>query len=344
MTILILWLLPAAAFISLGLTSVLRRYALVRNLVDLPNERSSHEGLIPTAGGVAIVVSFSGCLVALWLFDEVPVTALVALTGAGGSVALIGLVDDHRHVPAVLRLIAHFAAAAWALFWLGGMPALTVSGLYLAPGWLTNVVAAIYMVWLLNLYNFMDGIDGIASIEAITVCLGGAVLYLIAIPGSNHWVIPALLLVSVAGFLYWNYPPARIFLGDAGSGFLGITFGVFSIQATWINSDLFWAWAILLGTFIVDATVTLIRRAFRGRRLYQAHRTHAYQHAARRLGSHKSVSLIFGAINLIWLLPVAALVAAGHLSGGSGLLVTYIPLVILAVLFRAGVDELTGSV
>jgi Fuc2NAc and GlcNAc transferase len=221
------------------------------------------------------------------------------------------------------------------------MPALTVAGLYLAPGWLTNLVAAIYMVWLLNLYNFMDGIDGIASIEAITVCLGGVLIYLITIPGSNHWVVPALLLVSVAGFLYWNYPPARIFLGDAGSGFLGITLAVFSIQAASVRSELFWGWAILLGTFIVDATVTLIRRAFRGRKLYQPHRSHAYQYAARSLGSHRSVSLIVGAINLVWLLPVAALVATGRLSGEFGLLVTYLPLVLLALHYRAGVDEAT---
>ena len=106
--------------------------------------------------------------------------------------------------------------------------------------------------------------------------------------------------------------------------------------ATWLP---WWAWIILLGTFIVDATITLIRRAFRGRKLYQAHCSHAYQHAARALGSHKSVSLVVGAINIVWLLPVAALVAAGHLNGGLGLLAAYLPLALLALLYRAGVDE-----
>ena len=175
---------------------------------------------------MAIVVSFIGCLVALWLFDEFSLTALVALAGAGGAVALIGFLDDHLHVPAVWRLLGHFAAATWALSWLGGMPALTVAGLYLVPDWLINVAAVIYMVWLLNLYNFMDGIDGIASIEAVTVCLGGVLLYLGTVPDSNHWMEPALLLMSVLGFLCWNFPSARIFLGDAGSGFLGITLAV----------------------------------------------------------------------------------------------------------------------
>ncbi|MCF5585074.1 glycosyl transferase, partial [Pseudomonas syringae] len=129
------------------------------------------------------------------------------------------------------------------------------------------------------------------------------------------------------------------FMGDAGSGFLGLVLGVLSIQASWASSQLFWSWLILLGVFIVDATVTLFRRLLRGEKVYEAHRSHAYQFASRRYGRHLPVTLAVGLINLVWLLPVAMWVA---LKGGDGLTwtaIAYIPLVLLALRFRAGGAE-----
>ena len=112
----------------------------------------------------------------------------------------------------------------------------------------------------------MDGIDGIAGIEAITVCLGGSLAYALSAPAGQSWLAPALLLSAVAGFLFWNFPQARIFLGDSGSGFLGLILGLLSIQAAQVDPELFWCWLILLGAFIVDATTTLLRRVIRGGR------------------------------------------------------------------------------
>jgi Fuc2NAc and GlcNAc transferase len=337
------WLLAVTAGVSLGLTWLLRRYALATRLVDVPNERSSHQFPTPRGGGMAIVLAFLGCLPVLWALDLLPLRVLVALSGSGCLVALIGFLDDHRPLSRRWRLVFHFVAAVWALFWLEGMPALTVAGFNLPRGWLGNGMAAVYMVWLVNLYNFMDGIDGIASIEAITVCFGGVLLYLIVVPGNAQWLVPAMLLASVAGFLYWNYPPARIFMGDAGSGFLGMTLAVLSIQAAWLAPNLFWAWAIMLGVFIVDASVTLIRRILRGGREYlEAHRSHAYQHAARRFGAHRPVSLAVGAINLVWLCPMAMIVGLGYLDGALGLLIAYVPLVALALRLKAGAHVKAG--
>jgi Fuc2NAc and GlcNAc transferase len=336
----LLWLLPAAVGVSLGLTWVLRRYALARQMVDIPNARSSHDHPTPRGGGMAIVVTFLACLAILWALDVLSLRLLLALGGSGGFIALIGFVDDHHHLPRRWRFFAHFLAAAWALFWLQGMPAVTVFGRELPPGWLSNAVAAIYIVWLVNLYNFMDGIDGLASIEAITVCVGGVLLYLIVVPGSSQWIAPAALLAAVAGFLFWNYPPARIFMGDGGSGFIGVTLAVFSIHAAWAAPNLFCAWLIMLGAFIVDASVTLIRRFLvGGRRYLEAHRSHAYQHAARKYGAHKPVSLAVGAINLAWLCPLAITVGLGHMDGTLGLLVAYAPLVWLAFRLNAGTDQ-----
>ncbi len=191
------------------------------------------------------------------------------------------------------------------------------------------------LVWVLNLFNFMDGIDGIASVEAITVCVGGALLYaLIGVPALA--ATPLLLAASVAGFLVWNFPPAKIFMGDAGSGFLGIALGGLTLQAAWAAPQLLWAWLILLGVFVLDATFTLLRRLLRGDKVFEAHRSHAYQYASREYGAHLPVTLAVLAINVLWLLPWACLVALGYIDGLLALLIAYLPLAFLAVRFRAG--------
>ena len=334
-----LWTLLGATCASLTLTWLLRRYALERrSLIDVPNERSSHRNPTPRGGGVAIALSFLGLLPVLWMAGLLPSHMLIALCGAGGLTALVGFLDDHRPMPAIWRLVAHFIAAAWVVGCLGGMPSTTLAGVNL-PSWLASILATAYLVWLLNLYNFMDGIDGIASIEALAVCIGGILLWLLAVPASGDWAGPALLAASVCGFCYWNWPPARIFMGDVGSGFLGVTLGAFSIQAAWAAPQLFWAWTILLGAFIADASVTLLRRVWRGHRYDEAHRSHAYQHAARRYGAHKPVSLAVGAITLFWLLPLALLVALGRLDAALGLVIAYAPLVWLAIWLKAGLPD-----
>lgn len=334
------WLLPAVVGVALFMTGALRRYALARSLIDIPNARSSHTVPTPRGGGVAIVVSFLLALPLLAAMGLVAWPLVWALLGSGAGVAVLGFLDDHGHIAARWRLLGHFAAAIWALFWLGGLPAVNVLGFTLELGWLGHALAAVYLVWLLNLYNFMDGIDGIASVEAICVCLGGALLFtLLGFGGSAQptGMFAVLLLVAaVTGFLFWNFPPARIFMGDAGSGFLGITLGVLSLQAAWTAPQLLWSWLILLGVFIVDATFTLLRRLLRGDKVYEAHRSHAYQYASRRAGRHLPVTLAVVGLNLIWLLPIALWVGVGGLDGVVGVLIAYAPLVCLAVKFRAG--------
>ncbi|KAA8696901.1 Glycosyl transferase, group 4 family protein [Pseudomonas caricapapayae] len=328
------------AFLSLILTALLRKYALARSLIDVPNARSSHSIPTPRGGGVSIVVAFVMAVVILAWMGHLSAPALAAIVGSGGLVAVIGFMDDHGHIAARWRLLGHFVAAAWALFWLDGLAPIDVMGWTFTPGPVGQVLAAFYLVWMLNLYNFMDGIDGIAGVEAVTVCMGMSIIYALGGYVGLSWEA-LLLAVAVAGFLYWNVPPAKIFMGDAGSGFLGIVLGVLSIQGSWASPQLFWSWLILLGVFIVDATVTLVRRLLRRERLYEAHRSHAYQFASRHYGSHLPVTLTVGLINLVWLLPVAMWVALG---GGAGLMwtvITYVPLIFLALRFRAGEAEIT---
>jgi len=333
------WLLPVVLVLSLLLTGALRKYALARSLLDVPNARSSHQLPTPRGGGVAIVLSFLAVILLLGFAGYAPWSALIALLGAGISVAVIGFLDDHGHIAARWRLLGHFSAAAWALYWLGGLPAISIFGFIIDLGWVGSILAAFYLVWMLNLYNFMDGIDGLASVEAICVCLTIALIYYLTGFGQLAW-LPLILAMAVVGFLYWNFPFARIFMGDAGSGFLGITLGVLSIQAAWQAPQLLWSWLVLLGVFIVDATFTLIRRLLRGDKVYEAHRSHGYQFASRKFGKHFPVTLSIGGINLFWLAPIAVLIALGRVDGLIGLILSYMPLIVLAVKFHAGEREL----
>ena len=320
---------------SLFLTYGLRRYALARSIIDIPNARSSHTIPTPRGGGVAIVLSLLLAFPALTYAGFLSWSTTWGILGAGVVVALVGFLDDHGHIAARWRLLGHFLASIWALYWLGGLPTIVLFGFNLELGWLGHVLAAFYLVWMLNLYNFMDGIDGLASIEAICVCLGASLLYWLG--GFDGFIIvPLVLAAAVAGFLFWNFPSARIFMGDAGSGFLGIILGLLSLQAAWIAPQLLWVWLILLGVFIVDATVTLLRRLLRGDKVYEAHRSHAYQFASRQYGRHLPVTLAVAAINLLWLLPVATCVVLLGLDGALGLVLAYVPLLFLAVKFNAG--------
>lgn len=330
-----IWLVFAAVLIaSLLMTWVLRRYALSRSLMDIPNVRSSHSVPTPRGGGVAIVLTYLVALLFVAINGLISWSASWPLLGAGVLVAIVGFLDDHGHIAARWRLLAHFSAAAWALFCIGGLPTIRLVGFELNLGWLGHLLAILYLVWMLNLYNFMDGIDGIASIEAVCACAGACLVY--GLTGHQSLIFaPMLLAVAVTGFLYWNFPPARIFMGDAGSGFLGVVIGVLSLQAAWAAPELLWVWLILLGVFIVDATFTLGRRLLRGDKVYEAHRSHGYQYASRQAGRHLPVTLAVAAINLLWLLPIAVGVGMG-LDGLSGLLLAYAPLVLLAIKFHAG--------
>jgi Fuc2NAc and GlcNAc transferase len=324
-----------AALLAAGL---LRRYAMTRDLMDIPNSRSSHSVPTPRGGGVAIVVCFLIALLLLLQMGYVEWPLFCALFGSGSGVALLGFLDDHGHIAARWRLLGHFIAAGWVLFYLNGLPPVIMLGVTYDLKWFGYLLGALYLVWMLNLYNFMDGIDGLASAEAISVCLGAALIYIV-LGYINHSAVLLVMASAVGGFLWWNFPPAKIFMGDAGSGFLGIVLACFSLQAGWLSATLVWSWLILLGVFIVDATWTLLCRLLRGEALYEAHRSHAYQVASRRYGRHLPVTLGVLLINLFWLTPWALVAATGYVDGVLALLLAYSPLLGLAIFFKAGQQE-----
>lgn len=327
----------AVFLLAYGLVARFRRYALSSGrFLDVPNARSSHAVTTPRGGGLAIVVATLAASPILGWIGALTWPVVIGVSGAGAMVALVGIWDDATNLEPGWRLLWHFIAATWALAWLGGVPPLAIFGGVHDLGWMGDIVAAVFMVWLLNLTNFMDGIDGIVGIEIMSVCLGGAVLSLLVTGSPRLSAPPVVLAFATLGFLLWNWPPAKIFMGDAGSGFLGITVAAYSLLAGYSSPPLFWSWLILFGVFIVDADITLLRRLARGERVHEAHRSHAYQHAAVACRGHKRVVLAVGVLNVVWLFPLAAAVAMGSLDGRFGLAIAYAPLVVLALRFRAG--------
>lgn len=333
------WIYFLIFLASFLLTAIFRSYAIKKSILDVPNERSSHCSPTPRGGGVAIVITFMMLLIYAYLIRAIPFTHFICFSLVGLFVAAIGFMDDRNNLPARWRLLGHFLAAVWGLFWLGGLPYLEFFGIEVQLGAVGYVLAVLYLVWMLNLYNFMDGIDGLASLEAICVCGGMCIAYLL-VGVYELIVLPLSLAMAVMGFLFWNFPPAKIFMGDAGSSFLGILLGLLSLQAAWHSPKFLWCWLILLGVFIVDATVTLCCRFFRGAKIYEAHRSHAYQFASRRFGKHLPVSLGICVINIFWLLPLTLSVALSLMDGATALVIAYIPLIFLAFFFDAGKSEI----
>lgn len=320
-----LWALGTLA-LAWVFTGLIRQYALRCSMLDVPNHRSSHSTPTPRGGGLAIVLA----VLAAW--GLMPILHLgapalwVAVTAAVG-VAVLGFVDDHNHVPAGLRLLGHLAAAGVIVWVLGGFPAMHFVGIDLSVAPIGPVIGVLLVAWWINLTNFMDGIDGIAGAHVVAVCLGGAWVNAVAGSPLQHTLGPVALAAATLGFLLWNWPPARIFMGDVGSGFLGAMIALFTLQAGHTDSELGWAWIILSGTFVVDASATLCLRIARRDRLAEAHRSHAYQHLAQRWGTHREVTLLWTGVTLLWLLPCALAVASGVVQGWVGLLIAYLPLV-----------------
>ena len=331
-----------ATGLSWLLTGAVRRLAIRADLLDHPNARSSHSTPTPRGGGVAIVASFVAATIGLTVAGHVPIDMCVAVCGAGLLVAGLGFLDDRRPLPARWRFAGHAIAAAWVLVWIGPLPPVPLLGTVVDLGVGALALSALFLVWSINLFNFMDGIDGIAGVEAVTVALAGALVWWLNAPGAA-WPLALLFAACVAGFLIWNFPPAKIFMGDAGSGFLGLVVATLALWSGRDEAHLFWAWFILIGCFMVDATTTLVRRVRRGERFNEAHRSHAYQYAARRHGSHRAVTLACGLINLVWLLPLALLVAMRKLDGVAGVILAYAPLVWLAFHYKAGARADQGS-
>lgn len=297
--------LTAAALVSAAMTWSVRRHALSSGLLDNPNARSSHARPTPRGGGLAIVATtLTGtCVIAALGGLETSAAAGICLGGV--AVALVGYLDDRTGLSARSRMAVHILATVFALWMLDRSHDLGVMFPLLHAS-IAAVVIGLAVVWSINLHNFMDGIDGLAASQATFVTAASALFAALA----SHHAIAALLLLSAGaclGFLFWNRPPAKIFMGDVGSGFLGFWLAALAVLLDLENTMSIWTSIVLSSVFVSDATTTLLRRVLRRQRWYEAHRSHAYQHLARRWRSHGKVTMLLWALNCFVVLPLAGI-------------------------------------
>jgi Fuc2NAc and GlcNAc transferase len=322
--------------VSAGTTELYRRYAVRKGIVDVPNSRSSHTVPTPRGGGVGILVAMTLALGWMGYRGSLPPSTALGLFISGALVGLVGFLDDRGNLRRRIRFAAHILAAVVLLVVIRPLPRIEFGSRFAITGSILPVLYLLYIVTSINLTNFMDGIDGIAGSYAASVCVTGAACTTIAHGFAEPDLFAIALAASALGFLLWNWPPARIFLGDVGSGYLGIMLAAASLLSSKGDAPLIWSWLILMGTFMVDGSVTLVTRLLRGERIYDAHRTHAYQRAAGRLKAHRPVAVIYVALTIFWLFPLALLVASARTTGGTTLIVAYAPLVLGALLIGAG--------
>lgn len=280
--------------------SRLYRWTEQRQILDVPNERSSHARPTPRGGGLAIVgVTLLGFIIAAWHYPVWPWFALLAYGIGTGLIAAIGWLDDLYSLPNRWRFMAHSLAAVLALLGFGYWHTVTVPLLgQLHWGWLGLPVTFFWIVGLTSAYNFMDGIDGIAGGQAVVAGLGWAVLAWQAnlpLIGS----LGVLLAFSNLGFLGHNWPPARIFMGDVGSTFLGYSFAVLALVASRSNPIYASVGVLLVGPFVFDAAFTFIYRLRARENVFAPHRSHLYQRLMLAGHGHQSVTLIYIGIAMV---------------------------------------------
>lgn len=325
------YLFESCLVLAFLLTGLARLLAIKFKVFDVPNARSSHTQIVPRGGGLGIVATV---FIALGIVVSSPSEGLGSewlKVGLGGLlVAAAGFIDDVRSLSAAKRALVHIVSSGllvWAVFPPSSM----------AFGWFAFAGLVVLAAWFINLYNFMDGTDGLAG--SVGAFVSFSVFALFAAQGTDGSFLAKALCGSCVGFLIWNVPPARIFMGDVGSGFLGYAFAGLALILARELPHAFVVVPILLGAFIADTGVTLARRVLRGDKWYEAHRSHAYQRLARRY-NHRMVMLTYSGVTLLFLAPMAWI--ASRASQGTSLMVlaaAWLPLILAAALLGAGQEE-----
>ncbi len=276
--------------LSFALTYFIKNYAIKKSLVAKVNERSSHTVPTPHGGGIAIAVTWFIGLSYLFFVGEISSSLYYALM-FGVIISVVSYLDDLYELSPKLRLLTQACVALGGMWALGGLQVIDFGLFSIENQVVTNLFAFFMIIWFINLYNFLDGIDGYAGSEALFLGLAGFVLF-----GGAHFLV---LVVSVLGFLVWNWHRAKIFMGDVGSTLLGYNVAIFTIYYADQDGVNLWVWIILFGLFWFDATLTLFRRYKNGEKLSQAHKKHAYQRLTQAGWPHDKVVLSSMGVNIV---------------------------------------------
>lgn len=274
--------------LSVILTYLIKAFAIKRSIIDIPNERSSHTIPTPRGGGIAIMAVFY--LGLIYFASDISDSLFYALW-CSLPIVIISLIDDIITLSSRLRFLVHSFSALLALYFLGGVNSIDFQ-IFELSGWWLNIIAFISIVWLTNLYNFLDGIDGYAASQAIIAGVGAFLFF-------NN-TLGMVIAAASLGFLIFNWDKASIFMGDVGSATLGFIFAVFCFSDT--SGGNIYIWLILLSFFWFDATVTLLRRYKNKEQITKAHRKHAYQRLTQYGWSHAKVTSFFILFNIFFLI------------------------------------------
>jgi len=291
---------------STAFSLIYKKIATDLNILSVKNHRSLHD--FPTPSGGGIVFSLLSILAILLIFWNWQLTEelLLALVVGGFAATLFGFVDDIINIRTKVKLIIQFSLACWVVscLYFGELLSLGLTPLYV-----TIPILLLFMVWMMNAYNFVDGVDGMAASGAIFICLALALTLFLTDGPIDIIAIFILMAFTIIGFILFNWPPATIFMGDAGSVFLGYSLGVL-LLFTVLNNDIsIWIWLTVFGYFFADTMVTQIIRVVLVKKWYLAHRSHAYQNLARITESHLKVTSGVVLYNIIWILPLTILSA-----------------------------------
>ena len=292
----ILWASGAVLTAALGLVAAARHWALQSTILDHPNDRSLHVRPTPRGGGIGIVIPVCFAIAGMAVLVPGTRAAGIWLAGVGLLVAAVGLIDDVRGLPAAARLVAQVSAAALVLLGIGAWRTFVWPGICsISLGWAAVPFTLLVVVGLTNAYNFMDGVDGIAGSQGVVAGFGwiGAGY---AIQDPLLAVVGAVIATASLGFLFFNWSPASVFMGDVGSSFLGFLFAALAVYVADRSPAMATAGILFVWPFVFDTAFTFLRRAGRRENLLRAHRSHLYQRLVLTGVSHRTVAVLYGAL------------------------------------------------
>ncbi len=315
------YLLPlAVGLLSFFTIRFLLNKRISQALLDIPNKRSSHIKPKPKIGGIAIMVGV--LLGSIWLYTTVPWLIIFMAM----ALAVLSLIDDKQGLPVLYRLLAHWIAAV-----------LVVLNEPTFNNWIISLIAIVFVVWMTNLYNFMDGLDGLAGGMA---CFGFGVYALTTLGNSMAFSLLNLNIVAATfAFLIFNFPPAKVFMGDTGAvplGFLAATFGLHGYSHhLWP----LWFPIIVFSPFIADATVTMLKRLFRKEKIWAAHKEHYYQRLAQKGWGHLYTALFLYTLMLVSCILAVALLRQGFVLQLVGAFAWMLMLTVIMYYFDTTISE-----
>jgi Fuc2NAc and GlcNAc transferase len=288
-------------FISGILLKTVYNFLLKKNIIDIPNQRSLHTTPKVRGGGIAILLCYELFVLLFFLFGYITDVLFISQIAGGVILGTVGWIDDRNHVPVITRIFFHLLSAIILLFLFDCYTVINILGINYYVYGFGAVIFVFLTIWMINLYNFMDGIDGIAVSQLIMPSI-----FIIVILGLNHnYEVSLLSLIMIASSLFfykYNWPPSKMFMGDVLSGFIGYYFASLTLYINNVLQLSIFIIPVLMSVFIYDATVTLFKRIIKKEKIWEAHNDHYYQEFAKVYG-HKKVTIAVIIIDFILFIP-----------------------------------------